>query len=360
MKIQKPVQDLLDQLVAEGVERGVQVAAYQNGEMICDAFAGTLDATGETKVAADTLFPTFSTTKGIAATLAHLMVERGKVSYDTPIAAVWPEFAANGKGGITLRHALSHTAGLQNMPEGLTLEELDSWDRMCDLMAAATPVSAPGARFAYHAVTYSWLVGEVVRRVDGRSFGQILHDEITAPLSMVDEMYCGIPEGIDARIATLEAKEEDNKPLPHGATDLAIPPLILPLHYWMNQPDARRACIPASNGIMSARSVAKHYAALLPGGVDGVELLPPECIRLAMEPRLPTEHPADQPPPTHRLGYAFSTSLSQSEFGHGGAGGSFAFASLDQNLAFCFVRNRFVADNSLARALEVVQNELGI
>ena len=360
MKIQKPVQDLLDQVVADGTERGVQVAAYQNGEMICDAFAGTLDAADTSKVGPDTLFPTFSTTKGIAATLAHLMVERGKVSYETPIASVWPEFAANGKGGITLRHALSHTAGLQNMPEGLTLEELDSWDKMCDLMAAATPVSAPGARFAYHAVTYSWLVGEVVRRVDGRSFGKILRDEVTAPLGMADEMFCGIPEGIDSRIATLEGKEEDVQPLPHQANDLSIPRLIQPLHVWMNRPDAQRACIPASNGIMSARSVAKHYAALLPGGVDGVELLPPSRIKLALETPLPTEHPAGDPPPAHKLGYALSSSFSPTSFGHGGAGGSFGVADPEHNLAFCFVRNRFVAENTLARMIEVVQHALDI
>jgi CubicO group peptidase (beta-lactamase class C family) len=360
MKIQKPIQDILDQLVAGGAERGVQVAAYHNGEMVCDTYAGTLDATGTTKVAPDTLFPTFSTTKGIAATLAHLMVERGKVSYETPIASVWPEFAANGKESITLRHALSHTAGLANMPEGVTHEELGNWDRMCDLMAAATPVTAPGARFAYHAVTYSWLVGEVVRRVDGRLFGQILRDEITAPLSMADEMYCGIPDAAEPRVAILESKEEDDKPLPHAATDLAIPPLIQPLHVWMNRPDTRRACLPASNGIMSARSVAKHYAALLPGGVDGVELLPPERIRLALELRIPTDHPAGDPPPAHRLGYANSTAFSTTEFGHGGAGGSFACADLEHNLAFCFVRNRFVADDSLKRVIEVVKQTLGI
>lgn len=359
MKIQKPVQELLDNLVAEGAERGVQVAAFHEGEMVCDAFAGTTDATGQTMVDSATLFPVFSTTKGIAATLAHLMVERGKVTYETPIAAVWPEFAANGKGGITFRHALSHTAGLQNMPEGLTLDELHDWDRMCDLMAAATPVTPPGARFAYHAVTYSWLVGEVVRRVDGRSFAQILHDEITAPLSMAEEMYCGIPEEAERRVATLEAKPEDDKPLPHAATDLAIPPLIQPLHAWMNRPDARRACIPASNGIMTARAIAKHYAALLPGGVDGIELLPPERIRQATELRLPTQHPEGEPPPAHRLGYAISSVFSPTDFGHGGFGGSVAVADPEHKLAFCFVRNRFVMENSAARVVEVVERALG-
>jgi CubicO group peptidase (beta-lactamase class C family) len=232
---------------------------------------------------------------------------------------------------------------------------------MCAALAAAKPVSAPGARFAYHAITYGWLLGQVASLVDGRSFKQLLHDEITAPLGLTDEMYVGIPDEVESRVATLESKEEvENAPLPHAATDLAIPPLVQPLHKWMNRPDARRACIPASNGIMTARSMAKHYAALLPGGVDGVELLPPERIRLALEENIPKEHPAGEPLPSHRLGYAVGAGpFSPKSFGHGGAGGSFAFADPASGVAFGFTRNRFVAENSLARVLEVVQNALG-
>ena len=359
MKIQKPVQALLDQFIAEDAERGVQVVVYHQGELVADASAGTIDATSGTKVDSTTLFPTFSTTKGIAATIAHLMVQRGKISYETPIAAIWPGFSANGKGGITLRHALNHTAGLQNMPEGVTHAELCDWDTMCAALAAAKPVSAPGARFAYHAITYGWLLGQVSSLVDGRSFKQLLHDEITAPLGLENEMYAGIPDEVESRVATLESKEVETAPLPHAATDLAIPPLVQPLHIWMNRPDARRACIPASNGIMTARSMAKHYAALLPGGVDGVELLPPERIRLALEENIPTEHPAGEPLPVHRLGYAVSNTFSPTTFGHGGAGGSFACASIETGLAFGFTRNRFVAENSLARVIEVVQQALG-
>ncbi len=358
---QEPLQAYLDQLVADGTERGVQLVVYLNGELVVDVVAGEIDPTSGTKVRSDTLFPAFSTTKGIAATLAHLMVERGKITYDTPIAEVWPEFAANGKGGITLRHALSHTAGLQNLPTPLTHAELNDWDTMCRKMAAATPTSAPGAVFAYHAMTYSWLVGETTCRVDGRKFQQLLHDEICVPLGMEKEIYSGIPDEEEPRVAFLESKEDSGEPLPHAATDLAVPPLVLPLHRWMNTPGARRACIPASNGIMSARAVARHYAALLPGGVDGVELLPPERIRLATEPQpRPTSLKPDEPAPYHRLGYGIGSTLSPTSFGHGGAGGSFGFADPEHNIAFCFTRNRFVEESTLVKVCEKTKEVMGV
>ena len=359
--IQESIQALLDEFVAEDLERGAQVAVYHNGKLIVDASAGVADHATGSKVTSETLFPVFSTTKGVEATLAHLMVERGKVTYDTPIAEVWPEFAAQGKGGITLRHALSHTAGLPNMPAGITHEQLDDWDTMCALMAAAKPISAPGAVYAYHAITYSWLVGEVVCRVDGRTFPQLLHDEIAAPLGVENELYCGIPDEAEPRVAILEDKPQANEPLPHNATEQAIPALVQPLHAWMNRADARRACIPASNGIMTARAVARHYAALLPGGVDGVELLPPERVRLAIEPQpRPTSLGPDEPLPGHRLGYGVGNPISQDSFGHGGFGGSLGCADLEQNLAFAFVRNRFVTENSLARIVYTLKTALRI
>lgn len=126
----------------------------------------------------------------------------------------------------------------------------------------------------------------------------------------------------------------------------------------MNRPDARRACIPASSGIMTARATAKHYAALLPGGVDGVELLPPERIRLATEPQWPGNHKAGEPPPEHRLGYAVGIPFSATSFGHGGYGGSLGFADIESGLAFGFMRNRFVSEASLPQILKALQKAL--
>jgi len=359
-KIQATLQALLDQIIAEDSEHGVQVAVYLKGELVADTFAGISDPATGRRVTGDTLFPVFSTTKGIAATLAHLLVERGKINYDTRIAEAWPEFAAHGKGEITLRHALNHTAGVPNMPMGIGHVELCNWETMCARIANLKPVSAPGMEFAYHAITYSWTVGEVARRVDGRSFQQMLHDEICVPLGITNEMFVGIPDEVEPRVAILEAKidESANQPLPHDATPQAIPALVQPLHEWMNRPDARRACIPASNGIMTARAIARHYAALLPGGVDGIELLPPERIRLATETQWPGNSKPGDPPPGHRLGYMVGTPFSSSGFGHGGFGGSIGFADIESGLAFGFTRNRYVSDTTLPGIIETLRKSM--
>jgi CubicO group peptidase (beta-lactamase class C family) len=360
-KIEQTIQSLLNQFIEEDLERGVQVAVFLNGELAVDAFAGIADPATGRQVNGKTLFPIFSTTKGMAATLVHLLVERGKISYDTRIAEVWPEFAAHGKGGITLRHALNHTAGIPHVPTGIGHAELCNWETICAAIADLKPISPPGMEWAYHAITYGWIVGEIARRVDGRPFPQLLHDEICVPLNLTNELFVGIPDEVEPRVAILEAKvdESANQPLPNNATPQAIPALVQPLHQWMNRPDARRACIPASNGIMTAHAIAKHYAALLPGGVNGVELLPPARIRLATEPQWPGNSQPGDPPMGQRLGYTVGNQFSKAAFGNGGHGGSIGFADLEQGLAFGFTRNRFVSDASLPKIFETLRTVIG-
>jgi CubicO group peptidase (beta-lactamase class C family) len=356
-QIEPVLQSLLNQLVAEEAERGLQVVVYLRGELVANAFAGVADLVTGRMVNEKTLFPVFSTGKGMTATLLHLLVERGKIAYDTRIAEVWPEFGAHGKEGITLRQALNHTAGLPNMPVGIGHAELCNWETMSRAIADLQPVSSPGMEYAYHAITYGWIVGETARRVDGRSFPQLLHEEICVPLGLTDSLHIGIPDEAESRVAIVEASADAsaNQALPHDATPKAVPDLVQPLHEWMNRPDARRACIPASSGIMTAHAIAKHYAALLPGGADGVELLPPERIRLATEPQWAGNSSAGSPPSGHCLGYSGGDRFSAPQFGHGGFGGSDGFAVPDLGLALGFTRNRFVSENSLSRIVEALK-----
>jgi CubicO group peptidase (beta-lactamase class C family) len=354
------IQSLLEQFVADGSERGLQVAIYRHGRLIANCVAGTTDAGGQRRVDTKTLFPIFSTTKGIAATIVHLLVERGQLAYDTPIAEVWPEFAARGKGAITLRHGLNHTAGLPFMPQGIDLAELNDWPHMCAAIAALEPSTPPGAAVVYHAITYGWIIGEPACRVTERSFVQLLHDEICAPLGIADEMFVGAPESVDARVAVLESKvdDADMARLRADPAPQAIPALVQPLHEWMNRPEARRGCLPASNGLMTAHGIARHYAALLPGGVDGVELLPASRMALACEPQRPGNYKEGDPLPSHRLGYSMDGFLSSKSFGHAGHGGSVGFADPVSGVAFGFTRNRFYRDTTLKQILEVLRREL--
>ena len=330
-------------MVESGSETGVQAAAYYRGELVVDACAGVVDADAQTPVTGATLFPVFSTTKGVVATLVNRLAARDLIDYDAPIATYWPEFGAHGKSEITVRQALGHAAGLPYRPLGIGLREEGNWKLMCELLADSTPVSAPGERTEYHAITWGWLAGETACRAANRSFAELWRDEICAPLKVENEMFCGLPAALDSSVATLE----DSTPAPEQSDGpQAIPAWLFPLGAWMNRPDARRASIPASNGIMTARAIARHYAALLPGGVDGLELLSPARVKMACAPLVTF----DGEPSGFGLGYQIGMFERARAFGHGGYGGSIGMADRASGWAFGFARNRFT-DHDAVRAV---------
>lgn len=350
--MQRRIQLLLNQVVSEGTERGVQFAAYLDGKLVVDAWSGAVTADGGANVDGDTLFPIFSTTKGIAATVAHLLVERGLISYETPVSKVWPEFGRCGKDGITLRQVLNHSSGVPQMPGGIGFKEMCDWDTICGAIAGLSPLWEPGTKIEYHAMTFGWVVGEVARRVDGRPFGQIVEEEIKHPLG-IEGFYVGIPDAVEPRVAILEYPGCEI-PDRNATGPEAIPSWMGPLYDIMNRHDVRRACIPATTGIANARSIARHYAALLSGGVDGVSLLPTSRVHLAIEPQAPA-NPKGAYPDNQGLGYQFIndsalTVLGRREnaFGHAGFGGSVGFADPELRLAAGFTRNLLGERNTLS------------
>lgn len=356
---QRIVQSLLNRAVAEGRERGVQAVAYFRGACVVDAWAGSADFATGRPVDGDTLFPVFSTTKGILATAIHRLVERGAFTYDTRIAALWPAFAANGKTAITVRQALSHTSAIPHMPTDVGLADLGDWDAMCAAVARLQPLWPPGSRACYHAVTFGWILGEVARRATGISVTRLLHDECGAPIGVRD-LHAGLPLSEHGRVAVLEEPGWQPSPPP---TDMppTVPEWMHPLADWMNTTAGRCSCVPASSGIMTARSLARHYAALVPGGVDGVELLSPARVRLATAP-----HFVGDPPPVRMgLGYGLGGAPGAqgsriTAFGHGGYGGSAAFADPEFQFAFAYTRNLYVPNSALQETIDAVRNALGI
>lgn len=357
MKTSAPrkIQDLLDEMTASGADRGVQVAVYHHGALIVDAWSGVADHRTGRAVDGDTLFPIFSVSKGIAATVVHQIVERGLVSYDRPIAEVWPEFAAHGKAAITLRQALNHSAGLPHVPQRVDFTDLADWNQICVAVANLVPVFPPGSRTEYHAITFGWIVGEVACRVDGRIFPQLLKDGIADPLGL-DGLYIGIPEGVESRVAFLEDANPSAPPA-DPLSPSSVPGWIGPLHEFMNRPDMHRACIPASSGIMTARAIARHYAALLPGGVDGVELLPAGRVREATEASGLMD--LDGSPSARALGYQLYDQYSapghaEKAFGHGGFGGALGFADPARGLAVGITKNRLNSGNTADRVFQTL------
>lgn len=352
---QAAIQSLLDEMTTSGAERGVQVAVYQHGKLIVDAWSGVADSRTGHAVDGDTLFPVFSISKGITSTIVHRLVERGLLSYEQRICEVWPEFAANGKEGITLRHGLNHSSGIPNVPQQVDFAEIADWNTICAAVADLTPIFPPGTRTEYHAITYGWIVGEPACRVTGRTFQQLVKEEI-ADLIGVDGLYIGIREAEEPRVAFLE----EHAPAPPPADPLApspVPGWLGPLHSFMNRSDMHQAAIPGSSGIMNARSIARHYAALLPGGVNGVELLPPERIREATVKADLLDGQGN--PATRGLGYqvydAYSLPGHEAKaFGHGAYGGAIGFADPGRGLGVGITKNLMNSGNTVERVFNAL------
>lgn len=344
------VQAYLDDLVASGFEVGLQVAAYVDGKLMVDAWAGVADETTGRAVNGDTLFTSWSTTKGFVATCIHILAEHGQLDYDMPVAAYWPEFAAKGKGGVTVRHLLTHQAGVPQMPAGVTAEMMTDWDAMCAAIANHEPLWDAGTKTGYHAWTFGWLLGEVVRRVDGRPIEVFVQDELCKPLG-IDSFFMGITDDVAARVAVLRQEAAHVDAVKNwNALKLTVMPPHVSTAEVVNRPDVLRAVIPGGGGTMNARAIARHYAMFAGHGeLDGVRILSPE--RLEMIRTLQTDDLDIVADARIRKGMGYFLGGAEeeggaiaigprgNEFGHSGNGGSLGFADPERKFAFGLTKN---------------------
>jgi CubicO group peptidase (beta-lactamase class C family) len=368
-RAQATTQQLLDELTQGGLETGLQVAAYLDGQLVVDACSGVADPSSGHPVDAETLFMIFSASKGITATVIHQLAEAGALEYDMPVAYYWPEFAAQGKERVTVRHALCHQAGIPHLPRGLTPAGLCDWDTMVHVEENTRPLWKPGMKTGYHGFTFGVILGELAQRITGRPFTQLVDEQICRPLG-IEDLFCGLPETLDQRVATIHGDRPPWHVMPPSLLiKRVIPAAIEPGPIW-NDPAIRRAVIPAGNMITSARSLARVYAALCGTGVSGVRLLSPEQVRLAS--MLRTDAP-DQvlfgAGLRKALGYwiggeqgsAFGARAEV--FGHPGAGGSMAFADPEYRFSFALLKNRMTwrgPDDTDVRVARAVRAALGI
>src|ERR1051326_1299776 len=196
------VRKVLQSLVDEGPEVGLQVAAYLDGQLVVDAWAGLADEASGRPVDGDTLFMLSSTTKGITATCMAILADQGKLDYDRPVSSYWPEFGAHGKDKVSVREAIAQRSGIPQTPAGYTPEWLSDWDRMCRGIADLVPMFPPGQRTSYASLTFGHMIGEVIRRVDGRSVGQFCKEELAGPLGA--DVSLGVPDHLLERVAVLK------------------------------------------------------------------------------------------------------------------------------------------------------------
>ena len=296
---------------ADRGEVGAALGVIVDGRAVVDLVAGTSDSSGA-PWSSDTIVNAFSVVKPIAATCLLLLVERGHVGLDDRVTRWWPEFGAAGKEDVTVRHLLAHQAGLELFERPPTLQTLLDWDAMTELLAESPPAWPPGTAHAEHVVTYGHLVGELVRRVDGRSLGRFLREELSGPWGLDFHV------GLDARLRGRAADVVD----PDGTfvAPLARPPEIADPAV-VNGVAWRAAEIPAVNGHGTAPALARFYAALGAGGMlDGTRLLSAELVAEAVRPQLVAlDRVLDR---TVAWGLGLQVDLEEGGFGMGGMGGN--------------------------------------
>ncbi|MEU3516349.1 serine hydrolase domain-containing protein [Streptomyces sp. NPDC006654] len=353
----EPVRDAFTRNFEQLGDRGAAVAVYRGGHRVVDLWAGTKDVDGTAPWERGTAQIVRSATKGVAAAVLLLLAQRGELDLDAPVGEYWPEFKAAGKERTLVRQLLAHRAGVPVLDRPLTPAEAADPEVGAAAVAAQAPVWEPGTDHGYHAQTFSWLTGELVRRVTGRGVGAWIADEIARPVGA--DLWLGLPEEERARVGRVGPVAA-----PEAAAGLRTRPkravseayadpgsltrrafgAISPLPDE-NDPAYRAAALPASNGIATADGLARFYAALI-GEVDGGHrLFAPGTVELARAEQSAGPDRVLVVPTRFGLGYMLhgsaSPMLSPASFGHPGRGGSLAFADPVSGIAFGYVTNGF-------------------
>jgi CubicO group peptidase (beta-lactamase class C family) len=337
----------------EGGEVGAAVAITLDGEPVVDLFGGYADAARTRPWQRDTIVNVYSTTKGVTALCAHRLVEAGKLDLDAPVARYWPEFAQAGKERIPVRWLLSHQAGLPAVRKLLPQDALYDWPVLCEALAAETPWWEPGTQHGYHALTYGHLVGEVFRRVEGRSVGTYFRDELARPLGL--DFWIGTPASEHGRCAEMipapagaAGAEDVLEQFSKNASEMVRLAFDNPAgrRGHVNSPEWRRAEIPAGNGHGDALSLARLYGGLACGGaLDGVHLLSRDSIARASTEQAFGKDAVLGFPMRFGLGFMLRHDMmplgpNNETFGHAGAGGSIAYADPVARIGFAYVMNQ--------------------
>jgi CubicO group peptidase (beta-lactamase class C family) len=348
----EPVRAAFERNFARHGEVGAAVHVTLDGEPVVDLWGGAADATGTQAWSADSIVNVWSTTKGVLALAMHMLAERGLLDFDAPVAHYWPEFARHGKEAVLVRHILTHTSGLPAPSMKVPDEALYEWETMVHALEESTLFWEPGTKCGYHAATFGWLNGEVLRRVTGMSVGEFIRTQIAVPLNA--DVFIGLSEQEQMRAAdTIPPSGFGNfifqtmLSLGGQAKSMAFrnpprPAKVVNTRRW------REAEIPSSNGHASARGLARVYTPLALGGrVGDVRLLSEASVERASLEQIHAKDVVTGTTERRTLGFMLpSTELGDprplTAFGHPGMGGSLGFADPQKRLAFGYVMNKMI------------------
>ena len=333
---------------ADGQEVGASFSATVNGEPVVDLWGGHADPAKTRPWDKDTIVNVYSTTKTMTALVALMLADRGLLDFDAPVARYWPEFAANGKAKVKVSHLMSHSAGLSGWKETIAKDDLYDWNKATSLLAAQAPYWEPGTAPGYHAMTQGYLVGEVVRRIAGKSLGTIFRDEIAKPLGA--DFWIGLPASEDRRVAELVPPPPgdavgDNAAMSELTRNMAVNPGIdvaeTKTRAW------RGAEIPAAGGTGNARSIAQIHAILANDGMaQGKRFLSKAGVRKALEPQVQGTDLIMGVPAKFGLGFGLPGGLlplpNANSMFWGGYGGSLAIVDMDAKVSMGYAMNRML------------------
>jgi CubicO group peptidase (beta-lactamase class C family) len=328
----------------EADELGARFTFTVEGEIVVDLIGGYADRARQTPFTEDTLSPIFSTTKAVAALMIARLVDAGSLDYEQTVASVWPQFAAAGKGEITVGQAMSHQAGLSGITEAIEPTLWFDWDAICAVIAAQAPIWPPGTQSGYHPVTVGYIAGEIFRRIDGRTMGKAVREDIAGPFGL--DLWIGLPPGEHGRVAEIKKPRE----LPtFGEVTPALQAAFLTK--WAapggkHAEEWRQAEIPSANGHATAEALARLMSALAcDGELDGRHVLGPEARALASKERIVGQDLVLPAVVSWGAGFMrnepnFIYGPGAETFGHSGRGGSCAFADPARRVSGAYVMNR--------------------
>jgi len=365
------VRDAFARNFEEGLDVGACVAVSVEGETVVDLWAGHADEAKTRPWERDTIVNVYSTTKTMTALCALILADRGELDFHAPVAQYWPEFAQNGKEALEVRHVMGHASGLSSWEEAIPIEVLYDWDKAASLLAAQAPAWEPGTASGYHAWTRGYMIGEVVRRITGKSLGTFFRDEVAAPLGA--DFHIGLPASEDARVgemlppANLPSDAVNAGDTSVGARSMGNPPVTAlepRTEAW------RRAEIPSAGGIGNARSVMRVQSVMANGGeFEGVRLLSEAGCEAVFEEQTNGPDLFSGNPVRHGMGYGLwraeePITPSPRTCYWGGWGGSIVTVDMDARVCLAYVPNQMesttTGDRRSARINRAVYGTLGL